>query len=374
MVVVADVASLLPRITQALRVRAPLLSPAKRRAAVAILLRDDAVRGCEVLYIRRATSRADPWSGHVAFPGGKRDEGDSSDKQTAVREVAEEIGLDLRDEGGPFSFLGQLDDRPIMSGGSVHADSSYSAFVFLQKQGTLTPPLALQATEVAACGWVPLAHLCASPPPHGGDVAFDAAAERGGGGGAWGVERPVSRILPPALCSLLPLRLLTACGLHTLRLPAIPLHTLHVPLPLQQQQQHISGAERHGGGASTESRGGARRSGSSLPPRGIGHAQHQLLHTLANGVQEDEPPLWGMTLQATSDLVQLGGHHPLNWPPIHFHRNRMCNALVLAACGGVEMWRAGTGAAPWAHVRWSHAAHFVGIVGVVTVGMAVLLV
>ena len=41
-----------------------------RRAAVAVILRD-AMRGPEVLFIRRAEHPRDPWSGHMAFPGGR---------------------------------------------------------------------------------------------------------------------------------------------------------------------------------------------------------------------------------------------------------------------------------------------------------------
>lgn len=34
------------------------------------------------------------FSGEVALPGGKRDEGDANDAETALREAQEEIGLD----------------------------------------------------------------------------------------------------------------------------------------------------------------------------------------------------------------------------------------------------------------------------------------
>ena len=45
------------------------------------------------MFIRRAFNPKDPWSGNVAFPGGRKD-GDETDKQTAVRETMEELGLD----------------------------------------------------------------------------------------------------------------------------------------------------------------------------------------------------------------------------------------------------------------------------------------
>jgi 8-oxo-dGTP pyrophosphatase MutT (NUDIX family) len=47
------------------------------------------------LLIKRAERTGDPWSGQVAFPGGKFQEGDTSARDTAVRETLEEVGIDL---------------------------------------------------------------------------------------------------------------------------------------------------------------------------------------------------------------------------------------------------------------------------------------
>jgi 8-oxo-dGTP pyrophosphatase MutT (NUDIX family) len=49
----------------------------------------------QVLLIRRSEREGDPWSGHMAFPGGKRDATDTSLFVTALRETQEEVGLDL---------------------------------------------------------------------------------------------------------------------------------------------------------------------------------------------------------------------------------------------------------------------------------------
>lgn len=49
----------------------------------------------QVLLIRRAERAGDPWSGHMAFPGGKREATDPSLFVTALRETQEEVGLDL---------------------------------------------------------------------------------------------------------------------------------------------------------------------------------------------------------------------------------------------------------------------------------------
>jgi 8-oxo-dGTP pyrophosphatase MutT (NUDIX family) len=75
------------------------------QAAVAAILRPGP-EGAEVLLIKRADREGDPWSGHLAFPGGKRDRADSSLRETATRETKEEVGLTLE----PRSFITRLED------------------------------------------------------------------------------------------------------------------------------------------------------------------------------------------------------------------------------------------------------------------------
>ena len=47
----------------------------------------------EVLFIRRSEQPGDPWSGHMAFPGGRQAPTDRELLDTARRETLEEIGL-----------------------------------------------------------------------------------------------------------------------------------------------------------------------------------------------------------------------------------------------------------------------------------------
>jgi len=101
----------------------------------------------EMLYIKRAINTGDRWSGHVAFPGGHVEEGETP-KEAAERETVEEIGLNISD-GKHFAFLGRLDDRAATNTLTV------SSFVYLQISAN-TPPLELNPKEVAGVLWVPV--------------------------------------------------------------------------------------------------------------------------------------------------------------------------------------------------------------------------
>lgn len=76
----------------------------RTRASVAMILHQGAA-DVEILFIERAAHHLDPWSGHIAFPGGKLEEGEL-ECQAACRETREEIGIDL--EQG--RYLGRLAD------------------------------------------------------------------------------------------------------------------------------------------------------------------------------------------------------------------------------------------------------------------------
>ncbi len=81
------------------------IRPATRQAAVSVVLKQEAW-DTKALFILRATKPGDPWSGHMAFPGGHYETHDASLRHTAERETQEEIGLDLLSAG---EFIGQID-------------------------------------------------------------------------------------------------------------------------------------------------------------------------------------------------------------------------------------------------------------------------
>jgi 8-oxo-dGTP pyrophosphatase MutT (NUDIX family) len=121
------------------------------RAAVAIVLRDGD-QGAEFVVIHRAHRRGDPWSGHMALPGGRHDGADPDLPATAVRETREEVGVDLLRDG---ELLGALDDLQAIGRGRP-LDLIITPFVYV-----LTAPVTLTPNrhEVQRALWVPLASL-----------------------------------------------------------------------------------------------------------------------------------------------------------------------------------------------------------------------
>jgi 8-oxo-dGTP pyrophosphatase MutT (NUDIX family) len=100
----------LAQLAAALRERPGRMIPPQgneRYAAVAAVFRAGSDDHPELLMIKRAEHETDPWSGHVALPGGRMDPRDRDLEQTAARETWEETGIDIVRDG---YFLGRLDD------------------------------------------------------------------------------------------------------------------------------------------------------------------------------------------------------------------------------------------------------------------------
>ena len=128
----------------------PVTPALASRAAVALILRDGEA-GIELLFIRRAEHPQDPWSGQMAFPGGRAEAGDAGPIATAVRETAEEIGLDLARAAEP---LGALDVVRAMAR-MRPMDLTIQPFVFR----LVTPAELHMSAEVESVHWLPLAAL-----------------------------------------------------------------------------------------------------------------------------------------------------------------------------------------------------------------------
>lgn len=80
---------------------------------MAVVLVGTAAVAPDILLIKRAKRDDDPWSGQMAFPGGRRESDDTELVDTACRETREETGIVLRRE----DVAGELDEiRPLGPG------------------------------------------------------------------------------------------------------------------------------------------------------------------------------------------------------------------------------------------------------------------
>ena len=124
-------------------------------AAVAIVH----ARGPEesVLLIRRAERESDPWSGHWSFPGGRRDPEDSDLLDTALRELAEECGIQL----GRAQMEAPL--PPTNAGRRLGRAILVAPFLFRLEAILPTTPDPREAVEAL---WIPLGIL-RDPARHG---------------------------------------------------------------------------------------------------------------------------------------------------------------------------------------------------------------
>lgn len=125
-----------------------------RRAAVALIIRAGEDGAPELLFIKRAEYPADPWSGQVAFPGGREEAGDPTLTDTAIRETREETGIDLV---GDATVIGTLDDlRPQTV--RLPAVIVRPYVILLHRFEPL-----LLSDEVALAFWIPLAAFKDAP-------------------------------------------------------------------------------------------------------------------------------------------------------------------------------------------------------------------
>ncbi|MFL5382451.1 MAG: NUDIX hydrolase [Longimicrobiaceae bacterium] len=158
--------------------RAPPETEPRAKAAVALLLRVEAGE-VELLLIRRAEREGDPWSGHMAFPGGRWQPGDGSLAITAARETREEVGIDLWRHGHRLGELDALAPRSARIPSIV-----VSPFVYHVTGAAEPRP---DPREVQAALWVPVHELLhpdaateyLHDPGAGNTLAFPAYDARG---------------------------------------------------------------------------------------------------------------------------------------------------------------------------------------------------
>jgi 8-oxo-dGTP pyrophosphatase MutT (NUDIX family) len=122
-----------------------------RWAGVAVVLRQLRDEPLSVLLIERSENPNDPWSGHMAMPGGKMDSCDATTRHAAERETKEEVGLDLRILG---RHIGRLDDVTAVARGKQTGLIIVPWVYELTQEVTLSPNHEVQETV-----WIPLGDL-----------------------------------------------------------------------------------------------------------------------------------------------------------------------------------------------------------------------
>ena len=100
---------------------------------------------------KRAAYEGDPWSGDMAFPGGKGEPVDTTFHDIAVRETFEEIGLEI----SRSCLIGAL--KPLTTYGSATRPALTVCPVIY---GLTEPPVPFNiSSELDEAFWIPVAHL-----------------------------------------------------------------------------------------------------------------------------------------------------------------------------------------------------------------------
>ena len=163
--------------------------PDVRRAAILLVIREREDGEPELLMIKRAEVERDPWSGHIACPGGRWEPHDADLAATAMRETLEETGVDVIRNG---RLIGQLDDlSPTTMALPPIVIRPYVAIV--RGDVEIVP-----SEEVALSVWVPLALLIARHPwgteiVHVRGAALSVSAFQHGVYTVWGLTERVLR-------------------------------------------------------------------------------------------------------------------------------------------------------------------------------------
>ncbi len=124
------------------------MNTSTREAAVATIIIPQPA--AEVLVLKRNSNPRDPWSGHYAFPGGRRDAADSSLLDTCIRETYEECGVELS-----LAFL--VKKYPVRQAGN-HLGKPVAVTTYLFELPD-HPAIKLQETEISYHEWLSLDYI-----------------------------------------------------------------------------------------------------------------------------------------------------------------------------------------------------------------------
>lgn len=113
-------------------------------AAVAIIRVSEPVDS--FLLLRRRSNPRDPWSGHFSFPGGRREEIDSTLFDTCTRETYEETGISLTSD----TVRAELPAK--YAGSRVNSMILVQPYLFELNE---RPPLRLEEEEIQSHYWLP---------------------------------------------------------------------------------------------------------------------------------------------------------------------------------------------------------------------------
>lgn len=164
---------------------APLgAAPSGPDAAAAVALIRVKGDNPEYLLLRRAVNPRDPWSGHFALPGGRREPGDPDLLRTCIRETFEESGVRLE----PAHLI-----RPLplaIAGNHMGIPMAVAPFLFELPE---KPEVRLDEAEIAEAHWLPQTYLrdpanrlmaaLSATHPH---VSFPCIKVADGSGAIWG--------------------------------------------------------------------------------------------------------------------------------------------------------------------------------------------